>query len=117
MKNLNAFDIMNRIMRRENFLIAFVNREVLNLRVPLHYMIPFWKTKNGILTESLMWNLKYIINFMFDADFKVKEEIIRSPYKLRRAFIWLGVLNMVASPFIFFFVLVYTFFKYSIVSS
>lgn len=114
MKDLDAFDIMNRIMRRENFLIAFINREVLNLRVPLHYVIPGWKNKHGILTESLMWNLKYIINFMFDSDFKVKEEIINNPDRLRRRFIWLGILNMIASPFIFFFVLVYTFFKYSI---
>lgn len=114
MKELNAFDIMSRIMRRENFLIAFLNREVLNLRVPLHYLVPFYRKKYGILSQSLLWNLKYIIDYMFDADFKVKERIIQDPDRLRKQFIWLGVLNMIASPFIFFYVLVYTVFKYSV---
>ena len=114
MKSLDAYDIVNRIMRRDNFLIAMINKEVLNLRVPMHYMIPFWKSKNGVLTQGLLWNLKRIMLKLFDEDFKLREDILRNPSKLRREFIILGVLNMIASPFLLFFIIIYTFFKHSV---
>jgi autophagy-related protein 9 len=112
--HVTAYEIMNRIMRKENYLIALINKEILNLRVPL----PFFNHRH-ILTESLLWNLRYIINQMFD-EFNVKKSIAKPQERakgvaeIRYLFRWLGVLNLAASPFIFFFLVIYSFFKYSV---
>ncbi|KAL0480607.1 autophagy-related protein ATG9 [Acrasis kona] len=102
---LTAIDITNRIMRKDNYLIAFVNMDILNLRIPIPFL-----NKRFVLTQSLVWNLRYAISSLFGADFKIKNVQVK---ELKNMFRLLGFLNFIASPFIFFFLLVYTFFKYS----
>jgi autophagy-related protein 9 len=69
---LDERDIVNLIMRKENYLIAFLNKKVVDLR------LPFFGSK-PILTETLLWNLRYIISSMFDENFYIKESIVSSP--------------------------------------
>ena len=41
MPRLNAHDIVNRIMRKENYLIALFNKDVMDLRIPLPRFLLF----------------------------------------------------------------------------
>jgi autophagy-related protein 9 len=103
---LDERDIVNLIMRKENYLIAFLNKKVVDLR------LPFFGSK-PILTETLLWNLRYIISSMFDENFYIKESIVSSPNDLRWKFIYLGMINIIAAPFVFVYLIVYIFFKYT----
>jgi len=98
-------------MRKENYLIAFVNKGVLNLKIPL----PFLRNKS-VLTKSLVWNLRYIIDYLFDDQLMIRDAVIASPSKLKFQFIKLGILNFLAAPFVFLYLLIYFFFKYCAVS-
>ena len=59
---MDAHDIANRIMRKENYLIAMTNKEILNLAAPL----PFLHSRQ-ILTHIMEWNLDVCVtNYIFD---------------------------------------------------
>lgn len=62
-QRMDAHDIANRLMRRENYLIALFNKGILDLTVPL----PFFRTRGGMLTRTLEWNLSQcILDFVFN---------------------------------------------------
>lgn len=62
-QRMDAHDICNRLMRRENYLIALFNKEVLDLTVPL----PFFRNQGPMLTRTLEWNLSQcILDFAFN---------------------------------------------------
>lgn len=95
-------------MRKDNYLIAFINKDILNLRIPLPFI-----GHEHILSESLLFNLRYVISLMFDNDYNIRDDFIRNPNELRWKFIYLGVLNLIAAPFVFVFLVVYLLFKYA----
>lgn len=107
-KTLDEWDIANLIMRKDNYLIAFINKDILNLRIPLPFI-----GHEHILSESLLFNLRYVISLMFDNDYNIRDDFIRNPNELRWKFIYLGVLNLIAAPFVFVFLVVYLLFKYA----
>ncbi|KAL9656375.1 hypothetical protein ABK040_005141 [Willaertia magna] len=106
-KNVDEFDIMNRILRKEHYLISFINKEVMDLFVPLPFM-----SKKTYLSETLLFNLRLITDNLFDSEFKINEVFIKNPGKLRSYFIKLGLVNLLMSPFLFIYILMYTSFKY-----
>ena len=62
-QRMDAHDIANRLMRRENYLIALFNKEVLDLTIPL----PLLRSRGGMLTRTLEWNLSQcILDFVFN---------------------------------------------------
>lgn len=62
-QRMDAHDIANRLMRRENYLIALFNKDVLDLTIPL----PYFRNRGGMLTRTLEWNLSQcILDFVFN---------------------------------------------------
>ena len=83
-KFYDIHDITNKIMKKENFMIALIDKKIIDLRHPLFY------------TKQLELNLKYII---FTEDLNVN--------KLKSKFIIMGFVNLFFSFFIFLFQIIY----------
>lgn len=57
-RDLDELDIVGRIMRKDNFLIAMINKGVLGPALPL----PRWMglgRRRTLLTKTLEWNLRW----------------------------------------------------------
>ena len=73
-ENMDALDIANRIMRRENYLIALFNKRLITLEVP--YLSTFL---GPLLTRSMEWNLQLcILNHVFDDQYSVHKRFLQS---------------------------------------
>ena len=72
-KDLTEHDVVQRIMRKENFLIAMLNMGTLSLTLPW-----FWAPKRPIMTSTLIWSLDAtILDPLFDpTSFKVRPEAL-----------------------------------------
>ena len=109
---LTAHDIANRILRKENFMVAFVNRNLLPLQ-PFGSLAP-WLGLNPMLTKTLEWNVYVcILDAMFDQQFRIRQSFTTDLNGLRRRFVTAGVLNLLLSPFIAAFMMVYFFLKHA----
>ncbi|WPK27753.1 hypothetical protein PUMCH_005153 [Australozyma saopauloensis] len=116
---LNAHDIANRIMRKENYLIALVNKDVLDLSIPVpSFLLSFFNNKS-VLTRTLEWNIKLCINnFIFNENGQVNAKILKEASRnqlskeLSSRFKKAAIINLLLCPFIvIYFVLLY-FFRY-----
>lgn len=101
-ERLDASDIANRLMRRENYLIALFNKDILDLKLS----IPFLETKE-LLSQTLEWTLMFsILDFVFDEQGQVNQEFLKSERrgelssKLRGRFIFAGAMNLILAPFV-----------------
>lgn len=101
-ERLDASDIANRLMRRENYLIALFNKDLLDLTVPL----PFLRNRQH-LSRTMEWSLMFcILDFVFDENGQVNQEFLRSDrrgelsLKLRGRFVFAGVMILILSPFV-----------------
>lgn len=101
-ERLDASDIANRLMRRENYLIALFNKDLLNLTIPL----PFLQNQQ-LFSRTMEWMLTFsILDFVFDEKGQVNQEFLRSErrgelsLKLRGRFIFAGVMILILSPFV-----------------
>jgi autophagy-related protein 9 len=113
-QRMDAHDIANRIMRQDNYFIAMINRDVLDLTVP----IPFLKNRL-FLTRILEWNINLcIMKYVFDEQGQLRTAFVRDTHKrllsdgLRRRFIFAGFMNMIFAPFIVIYLLLLYFFRY-----
>lgn len=110
---IDAHDVANRIMRKENYLIALFNNDILDLSLP----IPLYRTST--LTKTLEWNLNLcIMGFAFNESGYLKQAFLKQSQReylseeLRKRFMLAGFLNIILSPFLVaYFVLLY-FFRY-----
>ena len=118
-QRLDAIDIASRLMRRENYLIALFNKEVLDVTVP----IPFLGNRY-IFSETTRWHVELAIlefvfsgkNGQFNPEF-LKERNRRELVKrLRTRLIWVGLISVVCAPFAVVFVVASYCFKYFAVS-
>lgn len=118
---LNAHDIANRIMRKENYMIALINKDILDLSLPLPLPNPlknFFSNK-AVLTKTLEWNLKLCINnFIFNHEGQIYPHILKDHNRnqisdeLSSRFKMAAIINLILCPFIvIYFVLLY-FFRY-----
>ncbi|KAH8891674.1 APG9-domain-containing protein [Thozetella sp. PMI_491] len=101
-ERLDASDIANRLMRRENYLIALFNKDILNLSIPL----PFLRHRQ-LFSRTLEWCLMFsILDFVFDELGQVNQEFLKSDRrrelsaKLRARFVFAGVMMLILSPFV-----------------
>lgn len=113
-ERLDAHDIANRIMRRENFLIAMLNKDVLDLRIPL----PFLRNKQH-MSECVILAISFsILDFVFDSQGQVNPEFLKASrrrqlsLKLKSRFFFAGLMIFVMSPFIALYLLVVYFLTY-----
>jgi len=74
---MDAHDIANRIMRKDNYFIAMINRDVLDLTVP----VPILNTRL-LLTKILEWNINLcIMKYVFDDQGQVRSAFIKDAHK------------------------------------
>ena len=101
-ERLDASDIANRLMRRENYLIALFNKDILNLTIP----IPLLRGRQ-FLSRTLEWTLMFsVLDFVFDEKGQVNQEFLKADRrgvlsaKLRGRFLFAGIMILVLSPFV-----------------
>lgn len=109
---LNAHDIANRIMRRENYMIALINKNILDLSVLI-------LNEKSVLTRTLEWNLKLCIeNFVFNKQGQINGSILKEynrnqlARELALRFKLAAMINVILCPFIVIYFVLRSFFKY-----
>ncbi|KAJ2144616.1 autophagy protein atg9 [Coemansia sp. RSA 564] len=109
---LTADGIVNRIMRRENYMVALFNKDVLDISVP-------GLSKTQALSKALEWNLSFcLMNYVFDERGQLRRRFLKESNRailsegLRRRFRFMAVINMMFAPFIVIFLVLYSFFRY-----
>ena len=103
-ERLDASDIANRIMRRENYLIALFNKDILNLGIP--FPVPLLQ-QGQLFSRTMEWILTFsILDFVFNEGGQVNQEFLKSErrgelsVKLRGRFFFVGTMIMILSPFV-----------------
>ncbi|KAF9931637.1 autophagy protein atg9 [Linnemannia zychae] len=72
-QRLNAHDIANRIMRKENFMIAMFNKDLIDLSIPVPMM-----HNRKILTRILEWSLSFcILGYVFDERGQIRKRFLK----------------------------------------
>lgn len=113
-QRMDAHDIANRLMRRDNYLIALINKDILDLTLPW----PFLKRRQ-LFSRTMEWNLSFcILDYVFDNQGQVRPHFLKDTHRrvlsdaLRRRFIIVGVMNFLFAPFIFTYFFLLYFFRY-----
>jgi len=76
-QRMDAHDIANRIMRKDNYFIAMIDRDVLELKLP----VPFLSTR-PMLSRTLEWNLNLcIMKYVFDDQGQMRPAFIKDKHK------------------------------------
>eukprot|EP00164_Ancoracysta_twista_P002022 GFYU01002665.1.p1 GENE.GFYU01002665.1~~GFYU01002665.1.p1 ORF type:complete len:689 (-),score=208.18 GFYU01002665.1:60-2126(-) len=109
-KDMTSVDIANRIMRKENYMIAMINKDVfkLSLDIPI--------VRNNIwLTKSLEWIIyQSVLGPMFNSkDFTISKRFLQDRLALKRRFVMFGYVGIVLSPFVLVFMVIYFVLKYA----
>lgn len=110
---LSAHDVANRIMRKENFVIALYDNDILELSLP----VPLLRT--SVFTKTLEWNINLcVLGFAFNEKGYLKQAFLRENQQeylneeLRKRFILAGFLNIILSPFLVTYFVLLNFFRY-----
>lgn len=117
-QELTELDIYHRILRFKNYLVAMVNKELL----PLKFKLPFIG-EHALLTHGMRFNLDILLywspwsifvnSYTLREDYKSHQQRKRLSDQLATHIGLLALLNMVLSPFIFFYQIIYFFFRYA----
>ena len=112
-QRMDAHDIANRLMRRDNYLIAIINKEVLDMTLP----IPFLANRS-LFSKTMEWNLGLcIMDFVFDRRGQPSKEFLRDTSRkelsdsLRLRFFLVGILDIIIAPFAVIYLVVFYFFQ------
>lgn len=117
-QRLDAHDIANRLMRKENYLIALFNKEILDLTLP----IPFFRNRQ-LFSRTIQWNLNFcILDFIFTPEGQIQQLVLKDSKRrqlsdaLRSRFLFAGLMNIICAPVIVLYTLIVYFFQYFNVS-
>ena len=121
-KRLNGLDITNRIMRRDNYMIALVNAQLLDVSLSWSWLWSFGRyeaiDEKGedvaakAHTSSWMYGTMLdsivrlcVIDCLFSSDFRLSPSFTspNAAYWLRRRFVLFGLFTLVFLPFLFLF--------------
>ncbi|KIW11330.1 hypothetical protein PV08_10630 [Exophiala spinifera] len=112
-QRMDAHDIASRLMRRENYMIAMMNKDLLDLTLP----IPFLRNRK-LFTRTLEWNIELcIMDFVFNRKGQVRPLFLKDTHRkslsdaLRKRFITMGIVSLVFAPFLAGFALTKHFFQ------
>merc|ERR1711939_595785 len=99
---MDAHDIANRLLRKENYIIAMINKDILDMTLP----VPFLRNRQ-LFTRTLEWNLNWcIMDFIFNDRGQLRPIFLKDTHRkelseaLRRRFIFAGTTNLIAAPFL-----------------
>lgn len=113
-ERLDAHDIANRLMRKDNYLIAMINKDVMNLSLP----IPFLQGRQ-LFSKALEWNLKYcILDMAFNDLGQVQQDFLRADrrgllsQKMKARMFFAACMNLICLPVWLAYVLIVSFFTY-----
>ncbi|KAG5981402.1 autophagy protein atg9 [Claviceps digitariae] len=113
-ERLDAHDIANRLMRKDNFLIAMINKDIIDLSLPL----PFIQGKQ-LFSKTMEWYLHYcILDMAFNEFGQVRQDFLRADkrsvlsHKLRQRLYFAGFLNLIFAPVVLAYVVIVYFFTY-----
>ncbi|PGH30447.1 hypothetical protein GX50_06790 [[Emmonsia] crescens] len=113
-QRMDAHDIANRLMRKDNYLIALFNKDILDLTLP----IPFLRNRQ-LFSRTLEWNLHFcILDYVFNDQGQVRTLFLKDTHRkalsdgLRRRFLISGLLNTFIAPFFVVYFLMHYFFRY-----
>lgn len=113
-QRMDAHDIANRLMRKENYLIALFNKDILDLTLP----IPFLRNRQ-LFSKTLEWNLNMcILDYVFNEQGQVRPLFLKDTHRrklsdgLRRRFMFAGTMNVICAPFIVIYLIMLYFFRY-----
>lgn len=113
-QRMDAHDIANRLMRRDNYLIALINKDILDLNLP----VPFLR-KRQFFSKTLEWNLSLcILDYVFNEQGQVRPLFLKDSHRralsdgLRRRFLFAGFMNVLCAPFIILYFMMLYFFRY-----
>ncbi|KAE8984738.1 hypothetical protein PR003_g23559 [Phytophthora rubi] len=94
-------DFARRIMRRDNYLIAFMNHSLFQSKNLLPSSLQFLSTSHVMCSRNMEANLNIcLLDQMFDADLNLAPSVIHNVEMLKKRFVIAGVLNFVLAPFI-----------------
>ncbi|KAL2850970.1 autophagy protein Apg9-domain-containing protein [Aspergillus pseudodeflectus] len=113
-QRMDAHDIANRLMRKENYLIALVNKDILDLTLP----VPFLRNRQ-LFSRTLEWNINLcIMDYVFNEQGQVRTLFLKDTHRkalsdgLRRRFMFAGIMNIFVAPFIVVYFMMHYFFRY-----
>lgn len=113
-QRMDAHDIANRLMRRDNYLIALINKDILDLTLP----VPFLKNRQ-LFSKTLEWNLSLcILDYVFNEQGQVRPLFLKDTHRralsdgLQRRFLFAGFMNVLCAPFIILYFMMLYFFRY-----
>jgi autophagy-related protein 9 len=118
-QRMDAHDIANRVMRKDNYMIALVNKDILNLKLP----IPFLRNRELFTKATEMSIYSCILDQVFTPSGQIKEDVLKETKRkelsnlLRRRFMRAGIVNAIAAPAIVMYLLITWFLKNFNVSS
>jgi autophagy-related protein 9 len=123
-QDLDALVIAQRILRKENFMVALFNRGLLDLTIPYSiqpFFCPSLEVRHivcfscfvhfvvGLTTYfhlfgGTQWSIYFcVINFMFNHKYHIRPAFYLDPAALRRRFILCGIAHAIFMPFLLFF--------------
>lgn len=112
-QRMDAHDIANRLMRRDNYMIAMINKEVLDLTLPIPFL-----AKRSFFSKTVEWYLYLcILDFVFDKRGQPGKEFLKDTSRkelsetLRRRFYAFGFLSVMIAPFTAIYLVVFYFFQ------
>ncbi|KAK7080058.1 Autophagy-related protein 9A [Halocaridina rubra] len=115
---LTELDVYHRILRFTNYFIAMVNKNI----IPLKYEMPF-VGEVVVLTKGLHLNIDMLLfwgplspfknNWHLNDEYKRPENRLKLAEDLSKRILIIGICNLVLSPLIFLFQVLYTFFYYA----
>ncbi|KAI0517706.1 autophagy protein Apg9 [Xylaria bambusicola] len=99
-ERLDAHDIANRLMRRENYIIALFNKDVLNLTIP-------FLNSRQLFSRSLEWTVQFgVLDLIFDEHHQVHQRVLKADHRgqlsqeMRTRFGFAAFMSLLFSPFV-----------------
>jgi len=101
-QDVDALVIAQRIMRKENFMIYFFNRDILDLSFPPEIFGNLMK--GPFFSKSLEWSIYFcVLNYMFNHKYQIRPAFYLDSLSLKRRFFLCGIAHAVFMPFLLFF--------------
>ncbi|KAJ9659434.1 autophagy protein atg9 [Neophaeococcomyces mojaviensis] len=113
-QRMDAHDIANRLMRKDNYMIAMINKEVLDTSLTLPLL-----GSRQFFTRTLEWHLNYcIMDYVFNSQGQLRQLFLKDTHRkalsegLRRRFIFAGTTSLLSAPLLIIYFVVQNFFQH-----
>lgn len=117
-QRMDAHDIANRLMRRENYLIALFNKDILDLTIPIPVL-----GRRQLFSQNLEWNINLcVVDYVFNQEGQVSQLFLKDSHRqelieaLQRRFKIAGFFNVICAPFLVTYFCMLFFLRYFTVS-